>query len=57
MVMAAARTGRDSSRSTTVTKVAHTNKGIRAVCSPSTRIFRMVAIKLMAPKMEEIPAK
>lgn len=57
MVMAAARTGRESSRSTTVTKVAHTNKGIRAVCSPSTRIFRMVAIKLMAPKMEEIPAK
>lgn len=55
--MAPARTGRESRRRITVIFTAHTNKGIRSSRSPFHRIFATVVIKLMAPKIEEIPAK
>lgn len=38
-------------------KVAQTNKGMRPLWIPSTRIFRTVEIKLIAPRIEEMPAK
>jgi hypothetical protein len=57
IVMAPARTGRDSKRRITVIVTAHTKSGIRSNCSPCQRIFTTVVIKLMAPRMEEAPAK
>lgn len=36
---------------------AHTNSGIRSRRSPDQRILITVVIKLMAPKIEDAPAK
>lgn len=57
MVIAPARTGRVNSRRRTVMIVAHTNKGIRSNRIPFQRMLIIVVIKLIAPKIEEIPAK
>jgi len=35
----------------------HTNSGIRSAEHPLGRIFRAVVMKLIEPKIEEIPAK
>jgi len=40
-----------------VTSIAQTNKGIKCIRIPGTRILNTVAIKLIAPNNEEIPAK
>jgi hypothetical protein len=55
--MAPANTGRDNSKSTAVIKTDHTNKGIESNVIDEDRIFRIVVIKLIAPKIEEAPAK
>lgn len=55
--MAPAKTGRDKSSKTTVILAAHTNKGIRSKRRPFHRIFATVVIKLIAPRIDEIPAK
>jgi len=55
--MAPARTGKDRSRRTTVIVTAHTNKGIRSSRRPFHRMLATVVIKLIAPRIEEIPAK
>jgi len=57
MVIAAASTGRDRRSRITVIKVAQANKGIRSIITPLWRILNVVDIKLIAPKIEEIPAK
>lgn len=57
IVMAPANTGRDSNSKITVIFTAQTNKGIRSRRSPFHRILATVVIKLMAPRIEEIPAK
>jgi hypothetical protein len=57
IVMAPARTGRDRRRSTTVITTAHTNRGIRSRRNPLHRILITVVIKLMAPRIEEAPAR
>jgi len=57
MVIAPARTGRDRRRRTTVITTAHTNRGIRSSRKPLQRILITVVIKLMAPRIEEAPAK
>lgn len=57
MVMAPASTGRDSNKRTAVIKTDHTNKGIESKVILALRIFRIVVIKLIAPKIEEAPAK
>lgn len=57
IVIAPARTGKDNRRRTTVIVTAHTNKGIRSRRRPFHRIFATVVIKLIAPRIEEIPAK
>lgn len=57
MVIAPARTGRDRSNRMTVILTAQTNKGIRSRRKPFHRIFATVVIKLIAPKIDEIPAK
>lgn len=55
--MAPASTGRDRRRRTTVMATAQTNNGIRSKRRPFHRILIIVVIKLIAPRMEEAPAK
>lgn len=57
IVIAPAKTGRERRRRTTVISTAHTNKGIRSNRNPFHRILATVVIKLIAPRIEEIPAK
>lgn len=57
IVIAPARTGRDRRSSTTVITTAHTNSGIRAICIPCQRILITVVIKLIAPRIEDAPAR
>lgn len=55
--MAPAKTGRERSNKITVIVTAQTNKGIRSKRSPFHRMLATVVIKLIAPKIEETPAK
>jgi len=57
MVIAPANTGRDSNRRTAVMSTDQANKGTVSKVMEEERIFRMVVIKLIAPKMEEAPAR
>merc|ERR1711871_161855 len=57
MVIAPARTGSDKRRSTAVIRTDHTNKGILCMLIPGGRMFRIVVMKLTAPKIEEVPPK
>jgi hypothetical protein len=57
MVMAPANTGKDNRRRTAVISTDHTNKGILSNLIKRDRIFKIVVIKLIAPKIEEAPAK
>jgi hypothetical protein len=56
IVIAPAKTGNDNSSRIAVIITDHTNKGIRSKFIMLGRMFRIVVIKLIAPKMEEIPA-
>jgi hypothetical protein len=55
--MAPAKTGRERSSSKTVNPTAQTKRGIRAKVIPIIRILIMVLMKLIAPKIEEAPAR
>lgn len=55
MVIAPAKTGRESSNRMAVRKTAQTNKGTRSIFIG--RMFITVVIKFTAPKIEETPAK
>jgi hypothetical protein len=57
IVIAPAKTGNESKRSQAVIQTAQTNNGVRFAVIPGARIFVIVTIKLIAPKMEETPAK
>lgn len=57
MVIAPARTGRDRRSRTAVIRTDHTNNGTSSIVDFGGRIFRMVVMKLMAPRMDETPAK
>lgn len=56
-MIAPASTGRDKSSKTAVIKTDQTNKGVALSLIPSIRIFIMVVIKLIAPKIDLTPAK
>jgi len=56
-VIAPASTGRDNSKRTAVIRTDQTNNGIESKDIEEERIFIIVVIKLIAPKMEEAPAK
>ena len=56
-MIAPANTGRDRSNRMAVIITDHTNKGIESIVIEGDRILRIVVMKLMAPKMEETPAK
>jgi len=55
--MAPARTGNDNKSNTAVIKTDHTNNGIESSVIDEDRIFMIVVIKLIAPKIEEAPAR
>lgn len=57
MVMAPASTGRDRRRRIVVIRIDQANKGICSSFIFLGRMFHKVEMKLIAPKMEEIPAR
>src|SRR6202048_2387512 len=57
MVMAPASPGSDNSSKNTVTRIDHTNSGILCKVMPGARILKIVVMKLMAPRIEEAPAR
>src|ERR1700746_278973 len=57
MVMAPASTGSDSNSRNTVTRIDHTNSGILCSVMPGARMLKIVVMKLMAPRIEEAPAR
>ncbi len=57
IVMAPASTGSDSRSRTAVIRTDHTNRGMLSILVFLDRMLRMVVIKLIAPKIEEAPAK
>jgi hypothetical protein len=56
IVIAPARTGRDNSNKIAVIKIDHTSKGILSMEKFLWCIFIIVEIKLIAPRIEDIPA-
>jgi hypothetical protein len=56
IVIAPARTGKDNNNKTAVINTDHTNNGTLKKFNPLSLIFCIVVIKLIAPKIEDIPA-
>jgi len=57
MVIAPARTGTDNNSKIIVKIIAQTKRGTRSSLIPVDRILMIVEIKLIAPMIEDIPAK
>jgi hypothetical protein len=57
IVIAPAKTGKESNNRKAVMYTAQTNKGVRCAVIPGARIFVIVTIKFIAPKIDETPAK
>jgi hypothetical protein len=57
IVIAPAKTGRESRRRIAVKNTDHTNRGVRSHVIPAVRILIIVVIKFTAPKIDEAPAK
>ena len=57
MVIAPARTGRESKSRNAVISTAQTNRGILCIVIPIARILTIVTMKLIAPRIEDIPAR
>ena len=57
MVIAPAKTGRDSRSKIAVISTDQTNRGIESRVWEEDRILRIVVIKLIAPKIEDTPAR
>jgi hypothetical protein len=57
MVIAPAKTGKERSNSNTVIKTDQTNRGIRSKDMLGLRMLIIVDIKLIAPRIEDAPAK
>jgi hypothetical protein len=55
--MAPAKTGRDRSRRMAVIITDQTNRGMESRFMDKGRMFRIVVIKLMAPRIEDAPAR
>jgi hypothetical protein len=56
-VIAPANTGRDRSRRIAVIRTDQTKRGVRSQVIPGVRILIIVVIKLIAPKIEDTPAR
>jgi hypothetical protein len=57
IVIPAAKAGKATTSKTEVIKTDHTNKGMRNKVIPAGRILIIVTIMLIAPKIEDAPAK
>lgn len=57
MVIAPASTGKDKSNKIVVRSVAHENRVLYLIKKDLTFIFLIVLIKLVEPKIEDVPAK
>jgi len=57
IVIAPAKTGRERRRRTAVILTDQTNKESRSNCIPYHRMLTIVVIKLIAPKIEDTPAR
>ena len=57
MVIAPAKTGKDSTSKKTVTKIDQTNKGILCRVISGVLILNIVVIKFIAPKIDDAPAR
>jgi len=57
IVMAPASTGRDNNNKITVIFADHTNNGTRSKVIPLARILIIVEMKLIAPRIDDTPAK
>lgn len=55
--MAPAKTGRERSNKIAVMKTDHTNRGTISNFMLMGRILRIVVIKLIAPRIDEAPAR
>lgn len=56
-MIAPANTGSERSKRIAVMYTDQTNRGVRSQFIPGARILMIVVIKLMAPRIEETPAK
>jgi len=57
MVIAPAKTGKDNNNKTAVILTAQQNNGKRCMVIPGARMFMIVVMKLIAPMIDEAPAK
>jgi hypothetical protein len=57
IVIAPAKTGRDSKSKTAVIKTDQTNRGILSIVIPGALMLIMVVMKFIAPIIEEAPAQ
>lgn len=57
IVMAPANTGRDKSSKIAVRNTDHTKRGVRSHVIPGDRMLITVVIKLIAPKIDDTPAR
>lgn len=57
MVIAPAKTGKESKSKIAVINTDQTNKGIRSRVIPIDRMLIIVVIKLIAPRIDDAPAK
>jgi len=57
IVIAPASTGNESRSKMAVIRIDHTNRGICSIFIFIFRMFKIVLMKLIAPRMEEIPAR
>src|SRR5947199_8222054 len=57
MVIAPASTGRARRSRNVVTRIDHTNSGILCSVMPGARMLKIVVMKLIAPRIEDAPAR
>jgi hypothetical protein len=57
IVIAAASTGRERSSKKAVIRILQANSGMMCKFSPKERMLKTVTIKLIAPRIEDIPAR
>jgi len=57
IVIAPAKTGRESKSRKAVKRTDQTKRGMSSRVRPGPRILATVVMKLIAPRMEEMPAK
>jgi hypothetical protein len=57
MVIAPASTGKVSTSRKAVTNIDQANSGILCIVMPGARMLKIVVMKLIAPRIEEAPAR